>query len=155
MNEEKSRAGISMTFLATAAWVSCINSTWIPFVVAGALLYLEQDKWLKKQMVQLIVVFATFRIFNCLLFDRIIGILVPRTLVSVDLVRIIIMLFQDIAYCVLAYKAWKHCTINISILGKIAENTIGTGAENDGVCPHCGKSISGEMGFCIHCGKKL
>lgn len=174
--KSKTRTGVSVNFLATIAWLSVIGGEWIPFLVAGAILVLEKDGWLKKQMIKVLVLSALVRVVNYLLFTHLIDLLFPQwySNAGVLILKIIVYLAEDALWIVLALRAWKR-TPSYTSLDHFAEvclesehtslesgnvvspaNVVSVATVSSvAVCPNCGKPISDEMDFCVNCGAKL
>ncbi len=178
MEERKSRTriGVSVNFLAMIAWLSVIGGEWIPFLVAGAILVLEKDGWLKKQMIKVLVLAVAVRVGNYLLFTHLIDLIFPQWYLNagVLILKIIVYLAEDALWIVLALRAWKR-TPSYTSLDHFAEGCLeteyisGTSTDTEmtgsktptvsvasaNVCPNCGKLISDEMDFCVNCGTKV
>ena len=162
MGEKSERAGVVVSLIAAVAWLSCIEETWLPYIVAGGVLYIEQNEWVKKQMIQLLVLFSACRVFNCLIVNRLISEIINGIVSGVSLIewlRVTIYTAEDLLFAYLAYRAWKNKDTGFHSLEELAERMLRSGKRSDkrvsNVCLNCGKPIGKDMDFCVYCGNKL
>lgn len=181
----ETRSGVSVNFLAMIAWLSVIGAEWVPFLVAGAILFLEKDAWLKKQMIKVLTLTAITRIFNIILFSHILNVIFPRgTSLFMAILEICVFLAEDVLWIVFAARAWKRTPAHTSLdhfagvcigeapIEPVAVNVpvtpqavvpqtatpqaVASSPEASAkLCPSCGKPISEDMIFCISCGTKV
>ena len=135
----KTRSGVSVGFLAAVAWFSALTTAWVPILIAGALLFLEKNAWLKKQLIKVIVVVLAFAAVNTVLFSHFLNQVFTSRLdvggLSLQLngiaglqwFEMIIFLAEDVVYIVMAIRAWKM-TQSYSSLDHFAGSCLADGA---------------------------
>lgn len=174
--KSKTRTGVSVNLLAAVAWLSAIGAEGVPILVAVAILALEKDRWLRKELIKMLATFAIIRTFNFILFTHIFNnVFFVRSsgeTTGLHWLEVIILLLEDVLYIIFAIRAWKQIP-DYSSLNHFAEKCL-TDQENnnmaDGayakrkdvtptiqraVCPNCGRPVSDEMDFCVNCGTKV
>lgn len=173
---KETRSGVSVHFLAMIAWLSAIGAEWISFLVAGAILFLEKDSWLKKQMIKVLTLTAVVRVFNTILFSHMLEVIFPSgAFLPMVIIKICIYLAEDALWIVLALRAYKktpsHTSLDhfagMCLEGEMTSPDVSSGsvytgnqeplktAATGGVCPNCGRPISEDMDFCVNCGTKV
>ena len=165
----RTRSGVSTGFLAMIAWIAAMGGDILPFLVAGGLLFLEKDAWLKKQLVRVLALSVIFRVVNYLLVHHFLNFLPVNqnsgAIILIQVIKILLFLTEDAIFLVYGILAWKKAPSHPS-LDHLADTIVQKEEENpsveapavesaEPVCPKCGKGINQEMDFCVFCGTKL
>lgn len=150
------KAGVKVGFIALLVWLSCIVGNVGPFLVGGAVLYLENDEWLKKQVVSMLITYTAICLIRLFALSYLLDIIGDFTSGIYEVSHWIVRIYgivTDVIYICMGVRAYRHEAI--ALAKDMSDYVCSDEDMKTGICPSCGYSVGAEDLFCMKCGQKL
>lgn len=148
------KAEIKIVFIAFIVWMSCVVGSVCPFLLGGALLYLEKDKWLKKQIISMLTLYTILCLVNVFVIGYFFE-FIEKYVTDYSPFYIISRVYSFITcvvYVWLGIRALLHKPV---LFAERFATDISGEQKASGQCPHCGKPVAFDAAFCTKCGRPL
>lgn len=142
---QKTKLGISVGLLgAIACFTGYFGSYLVSVLIMGYVLLMEENEWLKKTVVKVMLILVTFSAANAViglipdainLVDSLLGIFkghfsIPFISSIVSLCRDILSVLEKLIFLLLGFKAFNQGTVKISFIDRVIDKQF---AKNENV----------------------